>query len=64
MKYILQFLFLYNVFCYLEIPIKYLPIYQSINSNPQDIYKYKTIRRIRNRHTKTKYRNPSRFLHE
>ena len=38
MKYILQFLFLYNVFCYLEIPIKYLPIYQSINSNPQDIY--------------------------
>ena len=38
MKYILQFLFFNNVFCYLEIPIKYLPIYQSINSNSQDIY--------------------------
>ena len=38
MKYIFPFLFFHYIFCYLEIPLKYLPIYKCTNSTPNDIY--------------------------
>ena len=38
MKYIFLFLFFYYAFCYLVIPLKYLPIYKCTNSTPNEIY--------------------------
>ena len=38
MKYIFPFLFFHYIYCYLEIPLKYLPIYKCTNSTPNDIY--------------------------
>ena len=38
MKYIFLFLFFHYIYCYLEIPLKYLPIYKCTNSTPNDIY--------------------------